>query len=118
MITMVAIQMKTKLGFKYIWFMHEFWTISTTNMMSTRLQNYSKMVCGKHGIQTFEVVVVVLLLLLFDGFVPQVHILYYFGQVLCSNICRGQLKKVINFVYCFLAKVSCIHNMRSYNIVA
>ena len=39
--------------------MHEFWTILAANMMYTRLQNYKIMVIGEHGIQTFEVVVVV-----------------------------------------------------------
>ena len=34
--------------------MHEFWTISTANMRYTRLQNYTRMVVGKHGIQAFE----------------------------------------------------------------
>ena len=55
--------------------MHDFWTISTANMMYTRSLNYSKfMVAGKHGIQTFEVVVVVS----FDFLSPHVHIPYYF----------------------------------------
>ena len=64
----------------YLDFMHEFWTNSTTNMMYTRSQNYTSMVVGQHGIQTFEVVVVALLLSLlsFDVFVPQGHIPYYF----------------------------------------
>ena len=58
--------------------MHEFWTIPTSNMTYIRLQNYANMVVGKHEIQTFEVVVVVLLLLRlsFDVFAPQVHIPY------------------------------------------
>jgi len=45
---------------------------SNANMMYTRLQNYIDMVVGEHGIQTFKVVVVVLLLLqlLFGVFVP------------------------------------------------
>ena len=40
-------------------------------MMYTRSQNYTNMMVGKHGIQTFEVVVVMLLFLLspFDVFV-------------------------------------------------
>ena len=48
--------------------MHEFWTIPTANMTYTRSQNYTNMVVDKHGIQTFEVVVVVLLS--FYVFVP------------------------------------------------
>ena len=52
--------------------MHDFWTIPTVNMTYTRLQNYTNMVVGKHRIQTFEVVVGVLLLFLLslDVFVP------------------------------------------------
>jgi hypothetical protein len=52
--------------------MHDFWTIPTANMTYTRLQNYTNMVVGKHGIQIFEVVVGVLLLFLLslDVFVP------------------------------------------------
>ena len=49
-------------------------------MTYMRLQNYTNMVVGEHGIQTFEVVVVALLLLRvsFDVFLsPQVHIPYY-----------------------------------------
>ena len=48
--------------------MHDFWTISTATMMYTRSQNYTNMVVGEHGIQTFEVVVVMLLSI--DVFVP------------------------------------------------
>jgi hypothetical protein len=47
--------------------MHEFWTVSTSNMTYPRLQTYTNTVAGKHGRQTFEVVVV---MLLFDVFVP------------------------------------------------
>ena len=52
--------------------MHLFWTSLIVNMMYTISQNYRFMVVGKHGIQTLEVMVVVLLLLLlsFDVFVP------------------------------------------------
>ena len=42
-----------------------------SSLTYTRLQNYTTLVVGKHGIHTFKVVVVVLLpLLLFDVFVP------------------------------------------------
>ena len=54
-------------------FKHEFWTIPTTNLMYNKLQNYTNMVVGEHGIQTFEVMIIVLLLLLLsfdDVFVP------------------------------------------------
>ena len=39
--------------------MHELWTILTINMMYTISQNYTNMIVDKHGIQTFEVVLVV-----------------------------------------------------------
>ena len=39
--------------------MHEFWTIPTANIMDTRLQNHKIMVVGEYEMQTFEVVVVV-----------------------------------------------------------
>ena len=48
--------------------MQEFWAIPTANMMYTRLQNYTNMMVGEHGIQTFEIMVVVL----FDILSPQV----------------------------------------------
>ena len=45
--------------------MHELWTISTMNMMCTRLQNHTNMTdIGELGIQTFIIVIVVLLVLL------------------------------------------------------
>ena len=40
-------------------FMREFWTISTANLMYTRLQNHTNMAVSEHGIQTFKVMVVV-----------------------------------------------------------
>ena len=63
--------------------MHEFWTISTIDMTYTRLQNYTNMVVGEHGIQTFKVGVIMLLLLLlsFDVFVPtSAHFLLFFDK--------------------------------------
>ena len=52
--------------------MEEFWIIPTVDVTYIRLQNYTNLVVGKHGIQTFKVVVVVLLYLLLtsDIFVP------------------------------------------------
>ena len=53
--------------------MYDFGQIPTTNVLYTRFQKYTNMVVGKHEIQTFKVVVVVLLFLLlsFDVvFVP------------------------------------------------
>ena len=55
-----------------IGFMYEFWTRPAANITCTRSQNYKNMVVGEHGIQTFNIVVVLLLLLLlsFDIFGP------------------------------------------------
>ena len=39
--------------------MQEFWTILTTNMTFTRLQNYTNMVVDAHELQTFQVEVVI-----------------------------------------------------------
>ena len=39
--------------------MHGYWTISSANMAYAISQNYTIMAVGEHGIQTFEVVVVV-----------------------------------------------------------
>ena len=52
--------------------MHEFWTIPSFNMPYTRSQNYTNMVISEHGVQTFEAMVIRLLLLMlsFDVFVP------------------------------------------------
>jgi hypothetical protein len=63
--------------------MHEIWTNSTVNMTYTRSQNYTNMMVGEHEIQSFEVVVVVLLflLLLFDVLVPtSAHPLLYLDK--------------------------------------
>jgi hypothetical protein len=40
--------------------MHESWTIQIANTMYTKLQNYTTLMVGEHGIQIFEVVVVAL----------------------------------------------------------
>jgi hypothetical protein len=49
------------------------------------------MVVGKQGIQTFKIVIMLLLLLLsFDIFVPIMHIPYLFGQVVCPNVLKCQ----------------------------
>ena len=52
--------------------MHERWTIPTTIMMYTRSQTYTIVVVDECGMQTCEIVIVMLLLLLlsFDVFVP------------------------------------------------
>ena len=52
-------------------------------MMYTKLQNYTNMVVGEYGMQTFEIMVVVLLLwlLLFDVFVPtSAHLLLFLDK--------------------------------------
>ena len=71
----------------HLGFMHEYWTIPTSNMTYTRVQKYTNMVVGELGIQIFEVVVVVLLLLMlsFDLLVPQVQIPYYFLEKCLSK---------------------------------
>ena len=68
-------------------------------MTYTRLQNYINMVVDKHGIQIFKVAVVVLLLLLlsFDILYPRVHILIIFGQVVCQDFLKCQLKLNIDY---------------------
>ena len=71
--------------------MYEIWTIPTTNMTYTRSQNYKNMMVGEHGIKTFKVFVVVLLLLvlLYDVFVPtNTRPFFIFGQVICPNILK------------------------------
>ena len=49
--------------------MHEFWIIPTANVMYTRSQKYTNMVVGERGIQSFKVVLL-LLLVSFNVFVP------------------------------------------------
>ena len=48
----------------------------TANLTYNKSQNYTNIMIGKHELQTFKVVVVVLLA--FDVFSPQMHIPYYF----------------------------------------
>jgi hypothetical protein len=73
--------------------MNEFWTIPTADMTYTRLQNYTNVMVGKHGIQTFKVMVVVLLLFLssFDVFVltdahPLLILGMWFVQIYLTSI--------------------------------
>ena len=47
--------------FSIFGYMYEFWTISTVNMTYNVSQNYTNTVVSEHGIQTFEVVIVVFL---------------------------------------------------------
>ena len=85
--------------------MGEFWIIPTVDMAYTRLQNYTNMVVGKHGIQTFKVVV------------PSIRSdqrmngadLEYVQTVLCGfdsvfrvydKIIRGELLKRMDQVHC------------------
>lgn len=59
---------------------HKPWTIPSANMTFTTLQNYiTNMVVGKHGIRTFKVVIIVLL---FDIFVPKIA-----HPLLCLDNC-------------------------------
>ena len=56
-------------------------------MKYTRLQNYTNMMVDEHGIQTFIVadVVLLVLLLLFDVLSPQLHVPYYFWAISFSK---------------------------------
>ena len=65
----------------------------TVKMIFTRLQNYTNVMVGKHGIQTFKVMVVVLLLFLssFDVFVltdahPLLILGMWFVQIYLTSI--------------------------------
>ena len=99
--------------------MHEFGTILIANMTYTRLQNYKIMMVGRHGIQTCEVVVVVLLLLfmLFDVFVPtsahpllflekwsvQIYLSVGYNDTMvksftCSNYSKDHVFKCVDFI--------------------
>ena len=72
--------------------MHEVWTILTMKMTYTRSQNYTNMVVGD-GIQTFEVVVVMLLLLLlsFDVFVlTSAHPFLFLDKWFVQNMLKCQ----------------------------
>jgi hypothetical protein len=79
-----------EIGFMYS-SIYEFWRILTSNMTYTRLQKYTNLVVGEHEIQTFKVVtsVLLLLLLLFDTFVPNnAHPLFFWtsGLSKCTYI--------------------------------
>jgi hypothetical protein len=70
----------------------KFGQISLANMTYIRSQNYTNIVVGKHRLQAFDVVVVMLLLMLlsFDVFVPKsAHLLLFLDKQfvhLCLNI--------------------------------
>lgn len=73
-----------ELGFQYIWVYAWISDIPTVNMTYTISQIHTITVVGKDGIQTFEIKVdmLVLLLLMFDVFVlASAHPLLDFGQV-------------------------------------
>ena len=64
----------------------------TVDKMYTTLQNYTNMLVGKHGIQTFKVVLL-LLLLLFDVFDPtSAYLLLFIKQVVCPNTPKCKLR--------------------------
>ena len=72
--------------------MHEFWKIPIVNIMSTRLQVYTNLVVGEHEIQTFEVVVVSFVVVVWC-FCPQFlwgTSLIIFWQMVCANILKCQ----------------------------
>ena len=62
----------------YLGLCMKLWKNPPANMMYTRSQNYTNMVIGKHGIQTFEVVVVTFVVVCLMFLPPQLHIPYYF----------------------------------------
>lgn len=53
--------------------MYEYWITPTTNVMYTRSQDLTYMVGGGRGIQIFELVFVVLLILLLLFLSPRMH---------------------------------------------
>ena len=63
--------------------MHEIWKFPKASLKYTRLQNHIDTAVGVHEIQTFEVAVVMLLLLLllFDVFAPtSAHLLLFLDK--------------------------------------
>lgn len=79
--------------------MSRFWTVPTINMMYVR-QKYTNLMVGECGILIFKVVVIMLLFLFlsFDVLSPcQVHIPYFFGQIICPNILKCQLDSRLHF---------------------
>ena len=66
-------------------------------MVCCRSQNYTNMMIGKHGIQAFEVAVVMSLLLLLslDVLIPMCIFLIIFGQVIYPNILKCQLLLIV-----------------------
>ena len=68
-------------------------------MTYTRSQKYTNIVVGKHGIQTFEVVMVVLLLLLlsFDVFVPYKCTSFIILDKQFVRICLNVIFCIINY---------------------
>ena len=80
--------------------MYDFWATSTINMTYMRLQNYTDLVIDQYVIQIFKVMFVMLLLcschLMFLS--QQVHIPYFFGQVICPNILKYQFTFVLDFL--------------------
>ena len=82
--------------------MHDYWTISIANTTYTKSQHYKKMVVNKHEIQTFEVAIVMLLLLLlsFDVFVPtNTHFLIFF--IWTSGLSKYTSMSIIFFLSSF-----------------
>ena len=79
-------------------FMHEYWIISHVNVTYIRLKFYTNMVVNEHEIQTFKIVVIVLLflLLLFEFPPHKCTSFIIHGQVIYLNILKCQ------FYYCVL----------------
>ena len=97
-------------------FMHAFWTIPIASMMYTRSQNHTNMLVGKHGIQTLKVVVVVMLLLMlsFDGFCPHkctslINLEEWFAYDPCSSI-KSRVHKPPQNLFDLNDFVSCLYD--------
>ena len=88
--------------------MHEFWTIPAMNMTYTSLQNYTNMMVDRHGIQTFEVMIVMLLVLLLssDAFLfPSAHPLLFIDKRFVQIIYLNANFVQYHHVHCFLKYV-------------
>ena len=84
----MLIKLYMKYDLSVFGFMDKFWTIPTANMMYTRSQDYTNTMIGKHEIQTFKIVVVMLLLLLLWCANPSLFLDKWFVQVYLNIISK------------------------------
>ena len=85
--------------------MHEFWTIHIVNMMYNTSQNYTNMMVGEHGIQTFEVVIVVVIWC----FCPyKCTSPITFGQMVCPNVLKYKIKSQIGCLNIIEHEYACL----------